>query len=309
MPENAFSICLSQELDSVKSRFHRILRSLNLRIFGKSIGPKTVVETTIIKGKDKIYKRLKTIPESDSKAVWFPEPSLDLWSSQLRNRFDRSSVLLGPSIDIFNPLVIDNLKLLQFAKILVPSQWVLQLYSTHFGLSIDRIFVWAAGIDHDFWNPGRRKGQTHVLLYLKTTISQEELSAISNFASTLNMKLKIVRYGKYSKKYYRRMLVGAKFLIWAGDTESQGLAQFEAWSMDVPSLVRKSNTFLQTDLGSASPYISEFTGLVTKTSKITPYDLQLLLERSNSFSPREWIIQNANPKLARIKLLEIANKN
>lgn len=277
-----------------------------LRVLGKSIGPKTVVASTVIQGKDRIYKKINSIAESDSKVIWIPEPSVDSWGADLRSILDRSSVVLGPSIDIFNPDVLTNLRLFRDAKILVPSQWVFQLYSKHLGISESGMCVWAAGIDHEFWNPTRGRTHRYILLYLKTSVSPEEMSAVSEFATNLNLKLKIVEYGKYNKREFKHLLLGAKFLIWAGGTESQGLAQFEAWSMDVPCLVRKSSTFLDTDLGNASPYLSELTGVFTQHTKITPIDLQTLLQESSGFSPRDWIIQNATSEVARRKLLDIA---
>jgi hypothetical protein len=179
------------------------------------------------------------------------------------------------------------------------------LYVEQHGLSGSRVIVWPAGIDHDYWDPTVTNGSQYLLLYVKTNVSQLELSNISEFAEGLNLQLKIITYGDYKMKQFRELLRNSQGVVWAGSTESQGLAQFESWAMNVPTLVRRARNFNDSGVGSESPYLTAQTGLITEVDHIAKSDLHTFSEMMPSFQPRNWIIQNATLGIARSHLLSI----
>lgn len=299
------NVYLGHEFDSLKSKCHRSINAISQSLSGKSNGPRTLIMNSLDSTRDTIFRRLASIPFSPSSRLWIPEASLDQWPEMLWKSLDRKSVALGPSVDISNLRVLTRLKHSEFIKILVPSNWVKELFVNHYGLSDSRVFIWPAGIDHEYWNPSPPSKSRYLLLYRKTHLEERELSSVSEFAKNLDLEVKIISYGDYKIKQFRDLLKHSKALVWAGSTESQGLAQFESWSMNVPTLIRRSRNFDNLGVGSESPYLTNQTGLTTREEYIATTDLETFSEMMHSFQPRDWILNNATLGIARSHLLSI----
>ena len=305
VPIEDLNVYLGHEFDSVKSKSHRSINAIRQSLTGKSNGPRTLIANSLDSTRDTIFRRLASIPSSPASRLWIPEASLDKWPEMLWRSLDRKSVALGPSVDIFNSHVLTRLKHSEYIKILVPSLWVKELFVNHHGLPGSRVFIWPAGIDHEYWNPAPSSNSRYLLLYRKTGLAERELSAVSEFAKKLQLELKIISYGDYKIKKFRNLLKHTGGLVWAGSTESQGLAQFESWGMNVPTLIRRARNFDNLGIGSESPYLTNQTGLATREDFITKADLEAFSEMMPSFRPRDWILQNATLGIARSQLLSI----
>ena len=305
MTSETLNVYLGHEYDSVKSKCHRTFNTISQSLSGKSDGPRTLIANSLDGSTDQVFRRLEQIPTTPDSRVWIPEASLDLWPELLWSSLDRKSVALGPSLDIFNSRVLERLKQSKNIKILVPSLWVKDFFVKHHELSDSRVIVWPAGIDHNYWNPCVPEASRYLLLYIKTTLSESELSNVSRFAKQLNLELKKVTYGHYRIKQFRELLRSSQGVVWAGSTESQGLAQFESWAMNVPTLVRRARNFDHLGIGSESPYLTNQTGLITQSDHIESTDLQSFSEMMTSFQPRNWILQNATLGIARTNLLSV----
>ncbi len=305
VPTETLNVYLGHEFDSAKSKCHRTINNIGQSLSGKSNGPRTLIANSLDSTSDHVFRHLARIPTAPADRVWIPEASLDLWPEVLWKSLDRSSVALGPSLDIYNSRVLMRLKQTQKVKILVPSLWVKELFVKHHGLSNSRVVIWPAGIDHNYWSPVLSVDPRYLLLYVKTGLSDSELSNVRSFAKQLNLELKIIKYGDYKIKQFRELLKFSQGVVWAGSTESQGLAQFESWAMNVPTLVRRARNFNHLEIGSESPYLTNRTGIVTQENRIASTDLQSFSEMMFSFQPRNWVLQNATLAIARSRLLSI----
>jgi hypothetical protein len=305
VPIEDLNVYLGHEFDSVKSKSHRSINAIRQSLSGRSNGPQTLIANSLDSTRDTIFRRLALIPHSPANRLWIPEASLDLWPDLLWKSLDRKSVALGPSVDIFNSSVLTRLKHSEYIKILVPSQWVKELFVNHHGLSESRVFVWPAGIDHEYWNPTAPSNSRYLILYRKTELAERELSNVKEFAKRVDLELKIISYGDYKIKQFRDLLRHSQGLVWAGSTESQGLAQFESWAMNVPTLIRRARNFENLGIGSESPYLTNQTGLSTREDHIAAVDLEIFSDMMPTFQPRDWILQNATLEIARSHLLSI----
>lgn len=164
----------------------------------------------------------------------------------------------------------------------------------------DRVVLWPCGVNPTYWKPpeGRRQ---KVLIYEKRRPGvARQLAALLESAG---YKSVIVVYGTYTLESYRRDLASAFACIVVADQETQGVAMYEAWSMNVPTFVEKYEW--DPNFGcrcSASPYLSEMTGTFWEDQG----ELPRLLASAGQYAPRQWVLENATDLIAAEALLKIA---
>jgi hypothetical protein len=202
-------------------------------------------------------------------------------------------VSLGPNIDWFNS---ENLKVVQKimnAKLVAPSQWVVPIIQDKVGKDT-KVFVWASGIDINFWKP-KYCERKMVLIYLKSQISHETISELQNYIGQIGYKSIIVRYGHYSRSTFKKILSRCFSAIWVGGTESQGIALFESWAMNVPTLVLPKDRWESPEgkiySASAAPYLDDslgkfFTSEVLSFTEVRSFIADCL---ENKFEPRKTV--------------------
>ncbi|MBA8905497.1 hypothetical protein N7E70_021070 [Aminobacter sp. NyZ550] len=199
--------------------------------------------------------------------------------------FEDDAVLASPEIDM----------------VLVPSRWVKAAYEADEPRLIGKIAVWPAGVDADEWAPSGGERRT-VLLYEK-----RQPEAAANAAEVIRAagyEPVTIRYGNYQPEEFKRALDEAVACVVVGQSESQGLALAEAWSMDVPTFVRRFDVI--PDEGtpcSAAPYLTDATGAFWSTSDELR---QLLASGMDGYAPREWVLANNTDRHAAEALVRIA---
>jgi hypothetical protein len=196
-------------------------------------------------------------------------------------------------------------------SVVVPSEWVGRLYQSELPEISEKIRVWPAGIDTDLWRKTQyTTTENKAIIYVKRQ-DPEEVTKTVDILGSAGFECEVMVYGSYTLTNYRQSLENASFVVWLGSSESQGLAQFEAWSMGVPTFVRLSDSpltiFLGRDLGqvvlspgqwSPSPYLSDLTGMLWES-------WEQLLDICNSyaegrlvFNPRQFVLENYSVRTA-----------
>jgi hypothetical protein len=135
------------------------------------------------------------------------------------------------------------------------------------------------------------------------------LKKINFFAAKNNLKVSIIMYGEYSLHDWKEALKTALVVVYISNvTESQGIAQFESWSMNVPTFIQK-NDEVSVDGWSyvnatSSPYLTKNCGAFWSDYS----ELEILLSSLNSDSygmkPREYILKNFTREVATKKLMK-----
>jgi glycosyltransferase involved in cell wall biosynthesis len=199
--------------------------------------------------------------------------------------FEENAVLASPEIDL----------------VLVPSKWVKDAYEADEPRLIGRVAIWPAGVDADHWAPSGGK-RTKVLVYEKR--QPEASKQASEVIRSAGFEPVTIRYGNYQPEEFKRALEEAIACVVVGLSESQGLALAEAWSMDVPTFVRRYDFIPEEGIAcSAAPYLTNATGAFWSTDE----ELRdLLASGTNDYTPRDWVLANNTDRHAAEALVRIA---
>ena len=222
-------------------------------------------------------------------------------------KFDK--LIAGPNISV---LPTDDDKILMSDKIdllIVPSKWVLNLYRKY---TKKKISIWYAGIDENYWKPKNNNFiQNKILIYYKRE-SKSLLKNTINFLQNKNFKLEIVKYGEYKIGEYKKKLQNSEFAIFINNTESQCIAQVEAWSMNVPTLIwhdknDQENKFRKYVETSNAPYLNEKNGAIFKNFDELEKLINNIQNKKIKYNPRKWVLKNMTDKISADKAIKIIN--
>lgn len=158
------------------------------------------------------------------------------WAIQQKEKGKVGQLLVGPFVQNHPHEYHAKLLSSQIDKELFFSQWHQDLF-VHFApeLKNRKLFNWFCGVDSDFWKPNHTtKPEKSVLVYLKTHETQMA-QPIIDFLINQGFRVEIIRATKYSWDEYKTKLNRANLAIFISVTETQGLAIFESWSMNVPT--------------------------------------------------------------------------
>jgi len=215
---------------------------------------------------------------------------------------NHKKIIAGPNFYPDEPSLLHP----RVKKYLVPSQWVLSTIKNP--ILAQKTSVWPVGIDSDYWNPNEfERGKTSSLrtglIYMKSKSPKSNL--LKNSINRIpGVDWRLVTYGTYRPSDLRSLLAEVDFCVYIGDSESQGIAQFACWSMNVPTFVFSSNECIEIKLNteiinlnanqySPAPYLSTSTG--SQWTELVDLISLINLDLEQSFSPRMWVIENASP--------------
>lgn len=221
-------------------------------------------------------------------------------------------LIAGPNV-ITVPSEADSLIASEAVDVcLVPSSWVNELYASISPELKDRLLVWPAGVDANYWcgsEPSQEKRNIReYLLYIKGSEGQRLAGEYVELFDRTGASYSVITYGRYSLAQYKSLLSKSKIMIVLGGTESQGLAFAEAWAMNVPTLVYFTDSWKSPDgnnyWAEAAPYLSSQTGAYFRGTS----DLLDLLENFKSnklkYTPREWVLHHMTDEVCAKLLLD-----
>ena len=138
-----------------------------------------------------------------------------------------------------------------------------------------KICIWPIGIDHKYWVPARKEKKFMIFWYIKNLYTIKKIfERCVSYLNKKEYKIKIIKYGEYSKKNYLKYLQQTKYMIFFSQSESQGLSLFESWSCNIPTFIYDQKYWIYKKtryLSSSAPYLSKDTGVsfkILKNSKI-----------------------------------------
>jgi len=227
----------------------------------------------------------------NSAPVWIPAGDLSFLSRTEIELLSESNLTLGPNIDWFNVDNINVISQLKKVKILVPHKWVISPVEQILPNNC-QILVWHSGIDTDFWQKKRSDLLLReVLVYVKNLNDVDNLQCVEDYLQKQEIRFNVLKYGSYSQSELKSILNRANAAIWIGGTESQGLALLECWSMNVPTLVLKNETWYSPNgspyPASSAPYMSDEMGQFSSSSLFTDGDFKEFFSKLNEFSARD----------------------
>lgn len=276
------------------------------RLLGRVRGPAQVFHS-LIQGFNELkvfYNINDRTPPSGITACVLSGSKTLTWAIAKKQAGVINKIIAGPNI-VINPLDFGGvLTHSAVDKIIVPSEWVKDFYIKAVPGLTGKIEIWAAGVDV----PGEINMKKEIDFIVFNKIGRRELfTQIVGLLQTQKFKFKIIKYGQFHQREYFQMLADAKSLIYLSASESQGLALFEAWARNVPTLVWEAGTFeregIKVSGKISAPYLSSQAGLSFKNFS----DFQQCLPAfiSAAFTPRQYVMENFNHKISARKYLDL----
>lgn len=227
------------------------------------------------------------------------------WAIIQKKRGLVTQLLAGPNI-VVSPADAQGVLSSEYIdSVLVPSEWVGQFYM-HYGMQAEKIKVWAAGV--------LVHAQVHMLkqydflLYDKAG-NEDMIQAVQRILKQRGFSWHTLKYGTFMQSDYYEALTRSKYLLYISPSESQGLAMFEAWARDVPSLHWERGFYEykghRHEGHTATPYVHPNVGMVFKDVEDFSEILSTFVGRA--FFPRQYILHGFTQTQSAQHFLEIVN--
>lgn len=241
------------------------------------------------------------------------DPSYSLpWAIQAKNNGKIKKLVAGPNLvlipDDYDAIITNP----AIDIVVTPSKWVSDLYRKLAPELDNRLVEWAVGVDERFWCPGKTSVHCDFLIFNK--ISDDESAHhqadITNVLVSKNLTYHVLAYGEFNQLDYRSALQNARAVIYLGATESQGISLFEAWSCNVPTLVRDCQVWKyqgQQYQASAAPYLTDECGMFFRKDDF-PDALGSFLHVLPTYEPRNFITRNFTLERSAQNYLDIFHK-
>ena len=269
-------------------------------------GPKKVLDNLLIGLNQLNIKYVFNQPINKFKYNWIHNDPAAL----IEVGFLGKPVLLGPNIlELPKDLPILRKKLSKDCIYLHPAFWPTKIWKLE-GYNETKLKTWPVGIDTEKFSKVNRENNQKVLLYFKQR-DKKLLEKAKEIIRKKNLQFLLIEYGKYSEQDYIQALKEAKFGIWIGCTESQGIGLQEALATNLPLIVLdaislfengikpkksrfKKETFkkLNSIKTSSAPYFDKRCGI--KIVNISELDnaIKEISSNINYYKPRKYILDN-----------------
>ncbi len=169
--------------------------------------------------------------------VWVVNDGDDLhWAIANKEKIGAKELWAGPNLVVVPQESGGILNSPRIDGVIVPCEWVKEVYERESSDLAGKIQVWPVGIDTEFWYPSKmqNKESGNILVYNK---GQDDLCMKLMPVLKRHGRVNVIKYDEYTPRKYKQALDDAAFMIWLSKAESQGLALLEASSMNVPVLV------------------------------------------------------------------------
>ena len=282
---------------------------INIFYSYKENGPGKVIKN-LIAGLAKINVPYSENPDVNS--LKEGDMILSLQSHYVMSRNDLTkNMIVGPNICVMpfdNQMVMNQ----NYITHLVPSEWVKNYFSKY--ISVDKINVWAVGIDTDKFKDTSTVTKTvDCLLYYKRR-NIDDLMYMSNILAKNNQSFEVIEYGSYTEEHFINTINKSKYACLCCGSESQGIAIQEIMSSNLPLFVWDIAEW--NDRGSelacpatSVPYWNEQCGIVERDKNKLNESFQHFLSDLLTFTPRELILKELTLEKKAKDLFDLFNSN
>lgn len=230
------------------------------------------------------------------------------WDIEQKRRGLIKKIIAGPNLVVLpgdaEGIIQDPL----IDRIVVPSPWVSELYAHLAPELAQKIRIWPAGVDVPVLSRQEKKYDFLILNKLKGDASLYH--SIANHLKNNNFKFYTLFYGSFNQEDYFNYLLASKHLIYLSESESQGLAMFEAWARNVPVFAWERGQFSHGSITweglAATPYLNEQSGMRFKN--FDEFQSKLNTFIAGAFAPRQYVLDNFSLQFAAKKYLKIINE-
>lgn len=259
---------------------------MNIKIFANN---------TNNRGPGKVYQNLvsgmKQLGHGVNESI-IGEPDLNVCLQMVPNinSLNSTKTLFGPNLVVLpseRPQLFESDR-----RFLVPSDWVKFLYSFFPFVNKNNLHVWSVGIDTDTWKPSKVEPTLDFFVYIKQKSAAEKQFLISALKTT-GYSFKVIEYGSYREEQLKELCDISKACLLFTGTESQGIAYMQILATGTPCYAIDQIKWVHpaiTCLATSVPYFDSRCGIIDKKLKIS--HLKEIINRHESYSPREYILEN-----------------
>lgn len=194
----------------------------------------------------------------------------------------------------------------KYKKYLVNSNWTFDIYKNF--ISESKLDIWPVGIDTELFTDCRSYEKTNDCLFYIKNRSHEEINFVENILINKNISYEKYVYGSYDESNFIKSLFRSKFAFVLDASESQGIAIQEIMSTNIPLFVWDSISW-GNYYATTVPYWDDCCGIKVSNSKELEYNLNIFLEKIDSFNPRNFITNNLSLEKSANNLIQILKKN
>lgn len=226
-------------------------------------------------------------------------------------------IIAGPCISLNE--IIDHLEWID--AYIVGSDWTKQFIITIEPRLEKKIQQLSFGVDPDFWQPlgmGNNLPSNYVLVYDKLS-SNHLVEEVVQMLIRMRFIPIVLKYGKYNLAQYKEILQKVTYAVFLSLSESQGLALLEAWMMNIPTFVWKTQNMVELYVNSngisykygktsPAPYLTDKTGAFWSTLKELERLLYYAHKDNQRFAPRQWALQHSTNEIVAKTFLTILDK-
>ena len=206
--------------------------------------------------------------------------------------------LIGPNVCV---IPVDNHIVLQqkYKKILVPSEWVKNLYKRW--VNEDKILVWPVGIDTEKFENKKSDPKVFDCLIYSKNRTDDELGFVTNFLTSKNQTYNVIKYGHYYESNFIDLISKSKYGFVLANTESQGIAIQEMISCNLPLLVwdvvKWVDRGVEYEVDATSvPYWDSSCGLKIYNRGELESSYDKFITNLDKYNPRDFIVNNLSIK-------------
>ncbi len=294
------------------------LKHVLSRITGKLRGPRAVLES-MRRGLNALHVPYRVNP---SYRKIRPEDVVHVVSGaetlrecvELKKQGIIRKLIAGPSIAVIpseeQELLLDP----SIDAVLVPSDWVKDLYARLNPELSGKTFAWFAGVNVSKSKP-RKNSEKEIdyLIYYKNA-DPSLLTFVESQLVKRHKSFKKVIYGEFEQADFFRKLKKSKAMIYLSPSESQGLALNEAWMRDVPTLVWDRGYWEYKDVRwehekISAPYLTDELGLTFGGESDFVQKLELFELKLADFRPKEYSLEHFTDEKSVQNLLGIIDSN
>ena len=175
----------------------------------------------------------------------------------------------------------------------------------------DKMRIWPAGINEEYWKPKEKNKTGKKILFFKKQVNEKLYKNCKQIAQKHNFEVIELKKGNYTFLQYKELLQEVDFLVHFSAHESQGISLSESWSMNVPTMVWNTeewevNNNLKIKCSSA-PYLNNENGRFFKNEKEFENLFKTNQFDSKLYYPRKYVLENLTDKKSAQILIDIIN--
>ena len=232
---------------------------------------------------------------------------------QLKQQNKIRKLYAGPNIINFSTDYQSILASPEVDAVIAPSDWVVDHYVTDNPTLKGRAFSWPAGVDTQYWIGGQTSERNGILVFDKRRIedNSELVTPYVDYLRDAGWRVNVLtRCGDkgYTQEEFRVLLQSSCLMIgFTVGSESQGIAWAEAWSCDVPTLIKRNTQQVLHGRHlkvSTAPYLNSQNGLFFDDYDDFKVQICRFQKDREQFTPRSWTLANMSDEVCAKQLYD-----